>query len=119
MSATQLGDAVQALGDLGQRLQGIEKVLSETKSAVASKTAAKREAAELPAKVEVVTKVPKQFLDVIKAQFAVLQTWFEPLAKLTEMRGQEVDSLRQAIEESRQRYEGLLKRIESDGRKKS
>ena len=119
LSSQQLGDAVLALGELGQRLEGIEKVLSDTKDVVESNASPKRKKGELPAKVEVVTKVPKQFLDVIKAQFAVLQTWFEPLAKLTEMRGQEVDSLRQAIHESRQRYEDLLQRIETDVRKKS
>ena len=115
-SSSHLADAVQALGNLGQRLEGIEKVLSEPKTEAASDSAGV-ESDSSPQRVEVVTKVPKQFLDVIKAQFAVLQTWFEPLYKLTEMRGQEVDSLREAIEESRERYENLLKRIDRDTRR--
>ena len=115
-SSSHLADAVQALGNLGQRLEGIEKVLSEPKTEADSDSAGV-ESDRSPRRVEVVTKVPKQFLDVIKAQFAVLQTWFEPLYKLTEMRGQEVDSLREAIEESRERYESLLKRIDRDIRR--
>ncbi|MEC8344384.1 MAG: hypothetical protein VXZ63_04520, partial [Planctomycetota bacterium] len=115
-SSSHLADAVQAIGNLGQRLEGIEKVLSESKTEADSDSAGV-ESDRSPRRVEVVTKVPKQFLDVIKAQFAVLQTWFEPLYKLTEMRGQEVDSLREAIEESRERYESLLKRIDRDIRR--
>lgn len=62
-------------------------------------------------KIEVINKVPRQFLDIIKAQFLVLQNWFEPLMKATEMRGIEAEQLRAALKTSLERYEELLKKI--------
>lgn len=62
-------------------------------------------------RIEVVNKVPRQFLDIIRAQFLVLQNWFEPLMKATEMRGVEAEQLRAALKTSLERYEELLKKM--------
>ena len=119
ITATHLADAVQLLGELGTRLGGIEQAIAAQPPITLTAPTSQGERQERPPKIEVVTKVPAQFLDVIKAQFAVLQTWFDPLCRLTEMRGEEVDSLRNAIEESKTRYEQLLKRIDKDLKRKS
>ena len=66
---------------------------------------------DVPTRIEVINKVPRQFLDIIKAQFLVLQNWFEPLMKATEMRGIEADQLRSALKVSLERYEELLRKI--------
>ncbi|HRF01808.1 MAG TPA: DNA repair ATPase [Pirellulaceae bacterium] len=66
----------------------------------------------VPPSIEIVNKIPRQFLDVIKAQFTVLQSWWEPLMRATEMRGAEAESLRTALQTSMARYDELLRKID-------
>ena len=64
-----------------------------------------------PIEVEVINKVPTIFLDIIRNQFRVLQTWMEPILKLAEVFPQ-AEGLRQAADVTEANYEELLEKIQ-------
>ena len=64
-----------------------------------------------PIEVEVINKVPTIFLDIIRNQFRVLQTWMEPILKLAEVFPQ-ADGLRQAADVTESNYAELLEKIQ-------
>ena len=61
-------------------------------------------------KIEVVNKVPNIFLDIIRNQFRVLQTWMDPILKLAEV-FPEAEGLREAAKATQQNYDKLIKQI--------
>ena len=61
-------------------------------------------------KIEVVNKVPNIFLDIIRNQFRVLQTWMDPILKLSEV-FPEAEGLKNAAEATRKNYDKLIKQI--------
>jgi hypothetical protein len=64
-----------------------------------------------PIEVEVVNKVPNIFLDIIRNQFRVLQTWMEPILALSAAMP-EADGLRKAAELTELNYADLLNKIQ-------
>ena len=60
--------------------------------------------------IEVVNKVPNIFLDIIRNQFRVLQTWMDPILKLSEV-FPEAEGLKNAAEATRKNYDKLIKQI--------
>ena len=61
-------------------------------------------------KIEIINKVPNIFLDIIRNQFRVLQTWMEPILKLSEV-FPEADGLKRAADATRENYEKLIDQI--------
>ena len=66
--------------------------------------------APTPQKIEVINKVPNIFLDIIRNQFRVLQTWMEPILKMSDS-FPEADGLKEAAIATQQNYEHLLDKI--------
>ncbi len=64
-------------------------------------------------KIEVVNKVPNIFLDIIRNQFRVLQTWMEPILKLSEV-FPEAEGLKDAAQATQANYDKLIKQIGED-----
>ena len=65
----------------------------------------------LPPKIEVVNKIPKAFLAVIRNQFQIIQTWMEPILKLSQV-FPEAEDLKRAAEISDENYRQILNIIE-------
>ena len=63
--------------------------------------------------VQVVYKVPRVFLDVIKAQFMIMERWLEPVVKLSEQQGADTDALAKNVDLAFKRYEALIQRMET------
>ncbi len=61
-------------------------------------------------KIEVVNKVPGIFLNVMRDQFRVLQTWVDPIIKLSEVLP-EADDLMQAMKKTHRSYDKMLNQI--------
>lgn len=61
-------------------------------------------------RIEVVNKVPNIFLDIIRNQFRVLQTWMEPILKLSEA-FPEAEGLKQAAKATQRNYDKLISQI--------
>ena len=57
-----------------------------------------------------VIKVPNIFLDIIRNQFRVLQTWMEPILRLSDA-FPEAEGLKEAAIATQQNYEHLLDKI--------
>lgn len=68
-------------------------------------------AATAPQKIEVINKIPKAFLSVIKNQFKIIETWMEPILKLSEV-FPEAEDLKRAALITDQNYRQILNIIE-------
>jgi len=77
----------------------------QTKSSETASTSA-----PTPQKIQVINKVPNIFLDIIRNQFRVLQTWMEPILKLSDA-FPEADGLKEAAIATQQNYEHLIDKI--------
>ena len=67
-------------------------------------------AVPVPQKIEVINKVPNIFLDIIRNQFRVLQTWMEPILTLSNSLP-EAEGLKEAAIATQQNYEHLIDKI--------
>ena len=85
----QVGHAVEQLSKFNDTLEGIKTlmesgVMTRTRDGATEQEAPTQSVSALPQKIEVVNKVPQAFSNIIEAQFRILQTWLDPLLKLTE-----------------------------------
>jgi hypothetical protein len=64
-------------------------------------------------KVVVVHKVPRAFLDLVKAQFGIIESWMSPLLKLSQKSAIDVEGLHERIDEAFGRYQDLIQRLEA------
>ena len=116
----EMSHAVAELAKFNGTLDGIKGLLGDgiaTKSvspatgAVAAPSAVAPTGPASPIEVEVVNKVPNIFLDIIRNQFRVLQTWMEPILALSAAMP-EADGLRKAAELTELNYADLLNKIQ-------
>jgi hypothetical protein len=103
--ASQLEAAVQHLSKFNENLSRIGEALSGA-------TFAAPNAAATAHQVQVIYKVPRAFLDVIKAQFQIMERWLEPVAKLAEQQGADTSELVKNVDLAFKRYETLIQRME-------
>jgi hypothetical protein len=110
----QVGHAVSELSNFNKTLGEMKTMLeSGAISALAASAGAPSDSASAPRgdqKIEIVNKVPNIFLDIIRNQFRVLQTWMEPILKLSEV-FPEADGLKKAADATRENYEKLIGQI--------
>ncbi|MCA9185109.1 MAG: AAA family ATPase, partial [Planctomycetales bacterium] len=62
--------------------------------------------------IQVAYKVPKVFLEVIKAQFAVMDGWIQPFLQLSRSTQADTESLRQSVHQAMQAYSALIAKME-------
>ena len=107
----EVSHAVAELSKFNSTLDGIRGVLSD---GLSGGLAAGRPTgvAEVPTqhKIEVVNKVPNIFLDIIRNQFRVLQTWMGPILQLAEL-FPDAEGLQKAAEATERNYQKLIKQI--------
>jgi hypothetical protein len=105
---------VEQIGIAVSELANFNKTLTEMKSIMAyggiAGVGTNSSAANEPQKVEVVNKVPGIFLNVMRDQFRVLQTWVEPIIKLSEVLP-EADDLMKAMQKTHRSYDKMLNQI--------
>lgn len=129
IASEQLSNAVVHLAAFNENLAAIRDALASGSTELAGKLADYSATAQTglavqpgpapelplqkePYKIQVINKIPKTFLDVIRTQFYILQTWVEPLMQLAN--ASDNKEFRKAIEKSNKRYEELLGRIQSE-----
>jgi hypothetical protein len=64
-------------------------------------------------KVVVVHKVPRAFLDLVKAQFGIIEGWMAPFLELSQKSAIDVEGLHERIDEAFGRYQDLIQRLEA------
>ena len=105
---SQITNAVGELSNFNKTLSDMKAIMNDgiqTKSSTTGTTPV-----PAPQKIEVVNKVPNIFLDIIRNQFRVLQTWMEPILKLSDAYP-EADGLKEAAIATQQNYEHLIDKI--------
>ena len=83
-------------------------------AAVAAGTTASPATAQPPTlqpTIEVVNKIPKAFLSVIRSQFKIIQTWMDPILKLSQA-FPEAEHLKVAAQITDKNYRQILNLIE-------
>jgi len=66
-----------------------------------------------PLKIQVVNRIPHAFMDVLRNQFRVLQTWMGPILELADAMP-EAKGLKSAARKTRKNYEKLINKIEDE-----
>ena len=113
-NSTELETMSQITSAVGE-LINFNKTLSDMKTIMNDGIQTKSSSAGLPAvpvpqKIEVINKVPNIFLDIIRNQFRVLQTWMEPILTLSNSLP-EAEGLKEAAIATQQNYEHLIDKI--------
>ncbi len=115
-SAAQMETAVTELGKFNKTLTGIKKLMKDgvktqgIAGAVAP-VANVTDKGEDPIEIEVINKVPTIFLDIIRNQFRVLQTWMDPILAMADALP-EAQGLGDAARVTEQNYSELLDKIQ-------
>ena len=68
-------------------------------------------------KVVVVHKVPRAFLDLVKAQFGIIESWMAPFLKMTQESNVDLKDLNQRVDQAFGRYHDLIERLETASEK--
>ena len=111
----QVAHAVAELAKFNTTLGEMKTMMGEGIKTSSTGIAAGQAASAPPTqqKIEVVNKVPNIFLDIIRNQFRVLQTWMDPILKLSEV-FPEAEGLRQAADATKKNYDKLIRQIGED-----
>ena len=115
----QVGHAVEQLSKFNATLDGIKQLMEsgvmtrvpETPEPTAAAIAANAAPPSPPQQIEVINKVPQSFERIIEAQFRILQTWLEPLLKLSETIP-EVEGLVQATKLTEKQYRKMIEKFD-------
>ena len=116
-SNPQLGEAIGHLAAFSQQLQSIKESLTDGLSKMGQVAASAD--SKPPQQVQVVYKVPRAFLDVIKAQFAIMESWLEPIVSVSKGTSADASKLTHTVDEAFRRYEALIQRMEDASQSKS
>ena len=105
----EVSHAVAELSKFNTSIDGLRDVVSEGMAAGMA-NAAQQVASVGQQKIEVINKVPNIFLDIIRNQFRVLQTWMDPILKLAEL-FPDAEGLQKAASATERNYAKLIKQI--------
>jgi hypothetical protein len=107
----EVSHAVAELAKFNSTLDGIREILGDgIAGGLAASMATPAAAAPSQQKIEVVNKVPNIFLDIIRNQFRVLQTWMGPILQLAEL-FPDAEGLQKAAEATERNYQKLIQQI--------
>jgi hypothetical protein len=109
--ATRLSVLAEGLSTLRQSLDEGVELLARSPPPPASATQ-KPDGAPVP-KIQILNRVPREFMHVIQAQFRLMQSWVKPLERLSERSAQESESLRSAVDQAFAQYQQLIQRLEA------
>ena len=112
----QVSDAMQQLTKFNDTLDGIKDlmqsgVMTRATEGATEQSNATAQAPSASQKIEVINKVPQAFTNIIEAQFRILQTWLEPLLKLSETIP-EVEGLVKATKLTERQYRKMIKKFD-------
>ena len=110
----QVGQVVNELSNFNKSLEQMKTMLESgampVSSGVTPGAATPTQMAPGEQKIEIINKVPNIFLDIIRNQFRVLQTWMEPILKLSEV-FPEADGLKRAADATLENYDKIIDQI--------
>ena len=111
-TAKEISQAVAELANLNSTIGNIRSEFGELQNVAASASAANASSGPIEKQqIEVINKVPSIFLDIIRNQFRVLQTWMEPILKLAEVFA-EAEDLKKAAKLTEENYKQMLDKIQ-------
>lgn len=106
----EVSQAVVELANLNETIGNIRSEFGNMQTAFAPNASVASGPIEKQ-QIEVINKVPNIFLDIIRNQFRVLQTWMEPILKLSEVFA-EAEDLKKAAKLTEANYKQLLEKIQ-------
>ena len=103
----EIGHAVAELAKFNEKMDTIGGSIGDL---VKTTRRGIKEQRSLDHKIQVVNKVPFAFLDVLRNQFRVMQTWIEPIMRIADVIP-EAESLLKASKVTEKNYQKLLSKI--------
>ena len=73
----------------------------------------------MPQRIQVINKVPREFLEVINAQFAIMQSWLEPVIELARDSSANTRELKQTLDKAIAGYTDLVQKLNEAAEKRS
>ena len=111
---SQVGQVVNELSSFNKSLEQMKTMLESgamsASSGLAQGAGTPTQMPPSEQKIEIINKVPNIFLDIIRNQFRVLQTWMEPILKLSEV-FPEADGLKRAADATLENYDKIIDQI--------
>jgi hypothetical protein len=104
----QVSQAVLELAKFNQTLETLADRLTEVSGSPSSESGTRD-----PHTIQVVNRIPPVFLDVIRNQFSVLQTWVEPIIELAATHPN-AKNLVKSVKLTKRNYQKLIDRIASE-----
>ena len=104
----EIGHAVAELAKFNEKMESIGDAIT---ALVKTTRRGINEQKKIDHKIQVVNKVPHAFLDILRNQFRVMQTWMDPILKVSEQIP-EADGLRKAALSTEENYRQMMERIE-------
>ena len=104
----EIGHAVAELAKFNGKMDTIGEAIT---SLVKTTRRGIKEQKSIDHKIQVVNKVPHAFLDVLRNQFRIMQTWMEPILQVAEQIP-EAEGLKKAALSTEANYEKLMGKIE-------
>ena len=112
----QVGHAIEQLVQFNETLSGIRELMASSLTphgeTAGADSSIPRGRSPVTQKIEVINKVPQAFSNIIEAQFRILQTWLEPLLKLSETLP-EVEGLVKATKLTEKQYLKMIEKFDS------
>ena len=120
VSMQQVSHAVVELAKFNASLADVKSIVADMQqdrdpnqpdsASKVARDAAAVAPAPVQQKIEVINKVPPIFLEVIRNQFRILQTWMEPILALAESLP-EADGFKQAMSATAQNYDEFFEKV--------
>ncbi|MCA9218206.1 MAG: AAA family ATPase, partial [Planctomycetales bacterium] len=115
VAITGLGDALQSLTHFNDSLANINSSLDKLLATSSQPTAAAvAKGSPLPQEIRVINRVPGAFLEVIRAQFGLIQAWMKPIQNLPAEKQEDYALLTRSLDEAFKKYEQLIRKTEAD-----
>jgi len=103
----QLDRFNESFADMNQRMAAGDSGLSH-----ASSEQVKLAAIDAASSVKVVHRVPRVFLDLVKMQFGIIESWIKPFLELSQTSSVDVRELHERIDEAMKGYQETISRLE-------
>ncbi len=107
-TSDQFAEATAHLARFTEGLEGIQRSLTDGISHMEA-------AAETPAppqEMRVFYRVPRPFLEIIKAQFAIMKGWLEPITELTQQSQINTAELRKSLDSATEQFSKMVSELE-------
>jgi hypothetical protein len=114
VSINGMDNGLDSLNRLNESLASINSGIDKLIHTQSTPAAHSGRQVDGPQEIRVVNRVPGAFLEVIRAQFGLIQAWMKPIESLPSDKQDDYAMLTRSLDEAFKRYEQLIRKTETD-----